>query len=249
MTSRSSSSSLPFSLDAALAGLSSAGKAKQVNEASTIQESMPKSWFFDIYEDTPEEEASTLMEHSTLTLDLGSDEESRKNNRDDRGKENVAPEGYDAPTASRSVVELAVAVPMAVKKTDIVRKKKVTDEMDDGERSPLSDLETASFVPEGMHPDAHIIVEATPKKDVVKELSTASAPPTASPFAREANKRSRDRPVIDTKGDRNGDVLIWEDGPASHEPGTTIETTTTNVFAPAKYGEERIDDENTAPTV
>jgi len=91
---------------------------------------MPKDWFFDVYEDTPEEEAATLMEHSTLTLDLSSDDESSRKEKDDRGKENVPPGDYDVPR--RVSVE-------------IVRKKVQGDAMDDGARSPLSDLEAELF--------------------------------------------------------------------------------------------------------
>ncbi|RAL61712.1 hypothetical protein DID88_002780 [Monilinia fructigena] len=49
------------------------------------------SWFFQIHEDTEEELATNLMEHSTCTLDISSDEESLTRLRDERGKENVPP--------------------------------------------------------------------------------------------------------------------------------------------------------------
>ncbi|KAI7640721.1 hypothetical protein KC322_g20504, partial [Hortaea werneckii] len=176
--SRGSSNSLPFSLDAALSGTLSSSKAKpesekQISTDPPIQQSMPKSWLFEIHEDTPEEEASNLMEHSTLTLDLSSDDESNRRERDDRGKENVAPEGYDASTASRPAAEPAIA-PRAVKKTAMVRQKKVTDEMDNGERSPLSDLETDPFIPEGLSTDACIIVDAAPKREEAAASSASS---------------------------------------------------------------------------
>jgi hypothetical protein len=41
--------------------------------------------------DTKEELATNLIEHSTCTLDIGSDEESRARERDCRGEENVPP--------------------------------------------------------------------------------------------------------------------------------------------------------------
>jgi hypothetical protein len=48
-----------------------------------------ESWFFEIYEDTEEEAATNLIEHSTCTLDITSDEESRAIERDCKSKENV----------------------------------------------------------------------------------------------------------------------------------------------------------------
>ena len=136
---------------------------------ATIAESMPKNWFFEIYQDTPEEEAANLMEHSTLTLDLSSDDEDCKKANDYRGKENTPPEGYDAPTASRSSSPTA-AVPVLVSKKDIMRKKVAKDEMDDGSRSPLSDLETEDFYPEGLTKDSFVVVD---------ELAAAAAAPVA----------------------------------------------------------------------
>ncbi|KAI6842381.1 hypothetical protein KC340_g1785 [Hortaea werneckii] len=232
--SRGSSNSLPFSLDAALSGTLSSTKVKpesekQTSTDSTIQESMPKSWFFEIHEDTPEEEASNLMEHSTLTLDLSSDDESSKKERDDRGKENVAPEGYDASTASRSAAEPAVA-PRAVKKTAMVRQKKITDEMDDGERSPLSDLETDPFVPEGLSTDACVIVDAAPKRE---EAAASSAP----------SQKKEDWDASHPNKDSSKDtILIWEDSPSSEGAATS------KVKTQPKEGLEVADDENTAPT-
>ncbi|KAI6802728.1 hypothetical protein KC364_g3562 [Hortaea werneckii] len=232
--SRGSSNSLPFSLDAALSGTLSSTNAKpepekQISTDSSIQESMPKSWFFEIHEDTPEEEASNLMEHSTLTLDLSSDDESNRKERDDRGKENVAPEGYDASTASRPVAEPAVA-PRAVKKTAMVRQKKVTDEMDDGERSPLSDLETDPFIPEGLSTDACVIVDAAPKRE---EAAASSA----------SSQKKEDKEAFHpNKDSAKDDILIWEDSPSSDGAATS------NVKTQPKEGLEVADDENTAPT-
>ncbi|GAB1737112.1 hypothetical protein NU219Hw_g795t1 [Hortaea werneckii] len=232
--SRGSSNSLPFSLDAALSGTLSSTKAKpesekQTSTDSTIQECMPKSWFFEIHEDTPEEEASNLMEHSTLTLDLSSDDESSKKERDARGKENVAPEGYDASTASRPAAEPAVA-PLTVKKTAMVRQKKITDEMDDGERSPLSDLETDPFIPEGLSTDACVIVDAAPKR----EEATASS---------NSSQKKEDKDAFHPNKDSAKDaILIWEDSPSSDGAATSKVTTQ------PKEGLEVADDENTAPT-
>ncbi|KXS93421.1 hypothetical protein AC579_8893 [Pseudocercospora musae] len=197
-------SALPFSLDAVLSG-TSATPIVTKSAGATIQESMPQNWFFDIYEDTPEEEAANLMEHSTLTLDLSSDDEGAVKQKDDRGKENTPPEGYDAPTASRSPVE-GVA-PRQIKKKDIVRKKIVVDEMDDGARSPLSDLETEPFIPEGLTKNSHVIVdeEVEKPKGLGMDLKDLFATPV------EKKEEVVDMPVVDGKGDVKGEIIVWKD--------------------------------------
>ncbi|KAF2769792.1 hypothetical protein EJ03DRAFT_382515 [Teratosphaeria nubilosa] len=213
--SYSASSFMPFSLDAATSH--TLGKDRFSTAGSTIQESMPKNWFFEIYEDSPEEEASTLMEHSTLTLDLSSDDEDSKS-RDDRGKENVAPEGYDTPAVSRPADESADAPDSKVKrvkKADIIRKKVLKpDEMDDGQRSPLSDLETDEFFPEGLDKDSHVIVSPTPTKEAAKAKDVALfAAPVASTGGRTTGLSSSmtRAPVVTKDGDVKGEIVIFED--------------------------------------
>ena len=165
---------------------------------------MPKDWYFEIYQDTPEEEASNLMEHSTLTLDLSSDDEDTKKH-DDRGKENTPPDGYDAPTASRNGV---VAAPKQIKKTELIRRKVVVDEMDDGARSPLSDLETDPFFPEGLHKDSHVVVDGVEEKEVKLDVKALYAAPVEKDAAEKAPSTM---PVVTAEGDVKGEIIVWED--------------------------------------
>jgi len=204
------SSSLPFSLDAALSGTLSTEPKSAATAGATIQESMPKNWFFEIYEDTAEEEAANLMEHSTLTLDLSSDEESSKKERCDRGKENMPPEGYDAPTASRAAI---------VKKSDIIRKKVVVEEMDDGLRSPLSDLETDPFIPEGLDKDSHVVVDESLEKSTAAatKLDAKDLFAAPVPFAAGADKEAASMSVVSGEGEVKGEIVVWEDDDASKE--------------------------------
>ena len=61
---------------------------------------MPKAWFFTIHVDTVDDEMANLMEHSTATLDISSDDDAveRRRKRDlDRGKENVPPPDWTGP--------------------------------------------------------------------------------------------------------------------------------------------------------
>ena len=217
---------------------------------------MPKNWFFDIYEDTPEEESATLMEHSTLTLDLSSDEESNKKERDDRGKENMPPEDYDAPTASRPATESAVAAPKHVKKADIIRRKVVTDAMDDGQRSPLSDLETDDFVPEGLDKESFVTVNPTPEKPTATsyKLDVANLFATAVPFiagfgqksdVKTPSKSLYDMPIVNKDGDVKGDIIVWEDSPSS-EP---VNSPSLPPKGDATSGKAVLGDENVQPDV
>ncbi|KAK3707784.1 hypothetical protein LTR37_011961 [Vermiconidia calcicola] len=249
-----STSSLPFSLDAALNGTFTNSAPKDAG--ATLQESMPKNWFFEIYEDTPEEEAATFMEHSTLTLDLSSDEESSKSAKDDRGKENTPPEDYDAPTASRPVTEPAISAPVQSKKTDIIRRKVASDEMDDGERSPLSDLETDPFIPEGLDKDSHVIVDSTPEKAAYpsSKLDVASLFATPVPFTSgstkdtstgEPSRSLTDMPVVNANGDVKGEIIVWEDSPASQQ----LSSSSLHLESPGAPSKAALSDENTQPQI
>lgn len=175
---------------------------------------MPASWDFEIYEDSAEEEASNLMEHSTQSLDLSSDDELTKAQRDDRGKENEAPEGYDAPTASRQATttsEPALPAPTRVKKTEFIRRK--ITEMDDGERSPLSDLETDEFIPEGLTKDAHVVLDATPEKTKLdaKTLFAVPSTPAATTVAKPEHRNPSKLAISSTPCDDAETVVVWED--------------------------------------
>jgi hypothetical protein len=102
---------------------------------------MKASWFFEIHEDTPEQEMTNLLQHSTCTLDISSDEESeRKRNRDraeGRDKENVPP-------------------PDDVSQTR--RAPRADDMIVEKERVALGEMNTADFYAEGCDETSVIIV-------------------------------------------------------------------------------------------
>ncbi|KAG9911456.1 hypothetical protein KCU98_g2956, partial [Aureobasidium melanogenum] len=141
---------LPFSIDAALTASlkTTAPTAALPKPATSLQESMPSSWFFAIHEDTPEEEAENLMEHSTLTLDLSSDDESATKANEDRGKENVAPADYDPVTSSASS-------PRPSRRS---QKSAIDMETDEAPRAPLGSLDTTEFIPEGLTKDSVVVI-------------------------------------------------------------------------------------------
>lgn len=95
-------SALPFSLDAALKGTFSPFDSRMAAAAlpspltaSINEDGMSSNWFFDIHEDTPEQEMTNLLQHSTCVLDISSDEESeqklRRERAEGRDKENIPP--------------------------------------------------------------------------------------------------------------------------------------------------------------
>jgi hypothetical protein len=147
---------LPFSIDAALtASLKTPAPAAAPlpKPASSVEESMPSSWFFAIHEDTAEEEAENLMEHSTLTLDLSSDDETTTKANEDRGKENVAPADYDPVSSSSSS-------PRSSRRS---LKSAADMDTDEAARAPLGSLDTTEFIPEGLTKDSIVVIPELPE--------------------------------------------------------------------------------------
>ncbi|KAF2858595.1 hypothetical protein K470DRAFT_278427 [Piedraia hortae CBS 480.64] len=163
--------SLPFSLDEALRGAldprpapgtASAEPAPTTKPSYSIPEKEPmsKSLIFEIYQDSPSEEAANLMEHGTLTLDLSDDQGSKIG----LGKENTPPPDYDAVRASQPHVP-------APRRHRAPLSPEV---MDDGQRTPLGELDVPSsgddeLEPEGKKVDA---IETKEKKlETVEEFT------------------------------------------------------------------------------
>lgn len=144
-----SKSGLP-SIEAALSGTLSNFKP-QSKVVTTLPDTdvAPKRWSFAIHEDTPEQESSNLMEHSTSTLDI-SDDETRAARKDDRGKENIPPvDGLNAPARS-------------VSRSDI---------MSDDTRAPLADLNAGDFYAPGCDASSVFVEAAEGSIDSDKEKS------------------------------------------------------------------------------
>jgi len=159
----------PFSLDAALkgtipsySGSSSGGgggsRARNNSNNSLLdssssssslfpQSDMNSSWFFDIHEDTPEQEMTNLLNHSTCTLDISSDEESEQRMRrecdEGRDKENVPPPDDVSQTSS------AIRGARACDFDDMVIDKP---------RGPLAEMNVADYFGEGCDYDSVILV-------------------------------------------------------------------------------------------
>lgn len=161
---------------------------------------MPNSWFFEIHEDTPEEEAANLMEHSASVLDISSDDDfetKRRNEELERGKENIPPPDFcpSQPRAQASASAMEGTEPASDVVTEHVklpRLRKIAQDAMDEDRSPLSDLPAAEFYGEGLDASSYVTVDTgiekpsslskefdfsvpTPKKETPKEEMIESA--------------------------------------------------------------------------
>ncbi|KAF5670802.1 hypothetical protein FDENT_11123 [Fusarium denticulatum] len=153
-------SAAPFSLDAALKGTIPGYGAKKEPITALHEPDMKASWFFDIHEDTPEQEMTNLLQHSTCVLDISSDEESqRKLNRDraeGRDKENVPP-------------------PDDISQTR--RAPKADDMIVEKERVALGEMNTADFYAEGCDETSVIFVpEDEPEVNTPAPATVAEKP-------------------------------------------------------------------------
>jgi hypothetical protein len=230
--SRSNASSLPFSLDAALSGTipSYTPKPSVDISTSTFEDSMPKTWFFDIHEDTAEQEATNLMEHSACTLDISSDDDSEtklRNEAKERGKENIPPPDYvpnsamtnSARTASASGADKEDNSAAATTVSSKLRRKMDIDAMAE-DRSPLSDLPPVDYyTPEDDNADPsenekHI---PSPLSEVHKDFD----------FEMQIPKREAPSELPDAT------VVVWEDNQASSN-STVEDTAQTNENAHAE---------------
>lgn len=125
---------------------------------------MPKGWFFEIHEDTPEQEAANLMEHSASVLDISSDDDAAtkaRNEELERGKENIPPPDFalqsQPRTSSSDATGLVSEVAAGVK---MPRLREVKQDAMDEDRKPLGDLPAAEFYGEGCDAKSYVTVDA-----------------------------------------------------------------------------------------
>jgi hypothetical protein len=170
-----------LSIAAALSGTLAHKKSKKIR---TIEESTPKSWFFDIYEETEEQQEYTVnewtMTQSATILDI-SDDESKARDRADRGKENVPPSDVLVPSGTASQLSASSKVPSS-------RKDMMTDEP----RTPLGDLNAADYYPEGLDASSVVLVQddvTGPEKE--SPIDQVVVPEMPSDFTFEAEAVSK----------------------------------------------------------
>ena len=141
-----------MSISAALNGTLANKKAKKIR---TIQESKPKAWFFDIFEEADQVQDDRMNEwtisQSAISLDI-SDDESKTKDQNDRGKENVDPNELSAPI-TRSMAAAKAA-------SEDLRKDMMTDT-----RSPLGDLNPVDYYAEGLDATSVVLVQEEVQED------------------------------------------------------------------------------------
>lgn len=180
----SGAGSLPFSIDAALSGTISSYKpsskpvAAEPVTAPKEAKAMPKSWFFAIHEDTPEEEAANLMEHSASTLDISSDDDSetkRQKLESEIGKENVPPPDWCGPTTSRRGPVAAAGAHKGIhSKTKAAEKEEKASKGDlmQEDRSALVALDREDFFPDGLDAKSIEVIDEQKPSALLKEATT-----------------------------------------------------------------------------
>ncbi|KAL6897553.1 hypothetical protein GGI43DRAFT_409371 [Trichoderma evansii] len=167
------SSSAPFSLDAALKGTIAGYTPKPAARkpmSSLLEPESKSSWFFDIHEDTPEQEMTNLLQHSTCTLDISSDEETEQRAKRDgaegRDKENIPPPDDVSQTSVQQASQAKGEDSMVVEK----------------ERVALGEMNASEFYADGCdessviliheddeEPEAPLIISNIPEEEEYEE--------------------------------------------------------------------------------
>ncbi len=165
--SSSLGSPAPFSLDMALKGTFSSFESRLSSTPTSLlsapldESGMSSSWFFEIHEDTAEQEMTNLLQHSTCVLDISSDEEyeqkARRERDEGRDKENIPPPNDISQTSS---ARLEPTDDMAVEKT----------------RNPLSQLNAADYYATGCDEASVVLV---PSDELEEQVSDALVDPAA----------------------------------------------------------------------
>ncbi|KAF2095881.1 hypothetical protein NA57DRAFT_25592, partial [Rhizodiscina lignyota] len=191
-TFNSTPTGLPFSIDEALKGTITGYTPKSAPAAVSEPapppapvvdvhpvEHMPKTWFFSIHEDTPDQEAANLMEHSASTLDISSDDDmltrSQREMRE-RGKENIPPPpNFLNMTAAEIIRATTFVIAEDVTATPALRPTKRNAHPDAmlEDRNPLGELNVEDFYDEGLNESSKVVVPA----------EVVSTPSSLSPFS------------------------------------------------------------------
>lgn len=168
-------SSTPFSLDAALKGTIPSYTSRSAAPCSAApsdfgglhEEEAKSSWFFDIHEDTPEQEATNLLQHSTCVLDISSDEETETRRQKDRaeGKENVPPVDNVSQTRRPRAARLPA------EEDDMVVEK---------ERNPLGEMNVKDYYAAGCD-EASVVVVPGDEEQTARPSTFEFAPKLSSP--------------------------------------------------------------------
>lgn len=156
-----------------------------------------ESWFFDIHEDTDQELATNLMEHSTCTLDISSDEESAARMKDERGKENVPP--MDDISQTRTYISNSSTSTSTSDMKSRVREARRRKELDSCEieidRSPLGEMLAEDFYPEDCDGSSVVIIPAEIPPEAAEEDAEGQQETSSIPFSFTADLKGKGREI------------------------------------------------------
>lgn len=172
-----------LSISAALSGTKKSRQERQARKAhhrsssTIIEDAIPKSWCFDIFEESQETQDYRMnewtMTQSATGLDISDDEgksTSKSPDRLDRGKENIDPD-QPSVTMTRSMAATAAAAAAAKKEQN------ANAMLEDEARTPLGDLNPAEFYTEGLNAASVVLVhddDAEAETDIEDETKPES---------------------------------------------------------------------------
>ncbi|KAG6040796.1 hypothetical protein E4U41_007013 [Claviceps citrina] len=146
-------------------------KASSSISSSLAEPDSRTAWFFEIHEDTPEQEMTNLLQHSTCVLDISSDEENerkaRRERAEGRDKENIPPSDDVSQTSSRRSARAAALDDMTVEK----------------ERIALREIEPADYLATGSDATSLIIMPGDYEEE---PLEPVTEPAEKAPVAEES---------------------------------------------------------------
>ncbi|EEP79110.1 predicted protein [Uncinocarpus reesii 1704] len=157
----------PFSISDALAGTFSLTSFNAEKSKSGSGSSRRKAWDFEIHVDSEQDEMANLMEHGTCMLDISDDESKGKDL--EREKENIPPPDFASQVTPLGMPSRAFSSP---------------DEMTDGPRSPLGELDPKDFIPEGEDASTSVIQILEDEEDDLNPSGTSSTSSEAPPARR-----------------------------------------------------------------
>lgn len=188
---------------------------------------MPKSWFFEIHEDTPEQEAANLMEHSASVLDISSDDDAATKARNEdleRGKENIPPPDF---TLSQAHSHGASPVPQESSGVEAAgvkmpRLREVKQDAMDEDRKPLGDLPASEFYGEGCDQDSYVVVD----KGIERPSGLSKEFEIHQPAEEEPQPVPEVEPVETAKEDES--IVIFADENAAPVDEENVEAASSN---------------------
>lgn len=191
--------------------LSSSASASLVDPRSLHEpesSSSKTSWDFVIHEDTPEQEMTNLLQHSTCVLDISSDEETESRRQRERaeGKENVPPVDDVSQTSRTRFARMAAA--------------DADDMMIEKERRPLGEMDVREYYTEGFDESSVVIVpgdddEEPPSENQQQQQQPSNNEPEIAPEMTSAPAIALPEPVLVTEADKTVEELMQKpDEPA-----------------------------------